>query len=69
MVALVADEEAIFEPGSAFSYSNTNYSILGVLIEEVTGESYNQVVRDRLLEPLELSSDLHRWLRKRDGGV
>ncbi|MEV6286216.1 serine hydrolase domain-containing protein [Kribbella sp. NPDC051770] len=37
-----------------WSYSNTNYIALGLLIEAVTGRPYADVVRDRILEPLGL---------------
>lgn len=43
-----------FEPGSKFSYSNSNYFVLGVLIEHVTGQAYATALRTRLLEPLGL---------------
>ena len=56
MVELVAGEQPLFEPGSDFSYSNTNYIILGILIEEVTERPYHEVVRARILEPLAMSS-------------
>ncbi len=52
----VADQPPLFEPGSEYRYSNTNYTILGILIEEVTGQAYHQVLRDRIIDPLELSS-------------
>ena len=52
----VADEPPLFEPDSQFHYSNTNYTILGILVEEVTGQPYHQVLRDRIIEPLGLSS-------------
>ncbi|MFW2336145.1 MAG: serine hydrolase domain-containing protein, partial [Ilumatobacter sp.] len=55
-VELVVDRPALFEPGEQFSYSNTNYIILGILIEEVTGQPYHDVVRERILDPLEMSS-------------
>jgi D-alanyl-D-alanine carboxypeptidase len=55
-IGLVEDKEPLFEPGARFSYSNTNYSILGVLIEEVTGLPFAAVLRDRILEPLGLDS-------------
>ena len=56
VVAVVADQPSMFEPGSEFSYSSTNYTILGVLIEEVTGQQYHEVVRERIIGPLGLSS-------------
>jgi CubicO group peptidase (beta-lactamase class C family) len=40
-------------PGKAF-YSDTNYQLLGALIEAVTGVSYEDALRQRILEPLAL---------------
>lgn len=45
-----------FLPGTAFEYSNTNYVILGMLIEQVTGHRYVDELRDRIIEPLGLSA-------------
>jgi D-alanyl-D-alanine carboxypeptidase len=39
-------------PGSNFGYSNMNFCVLGLVIEEVTGLPYEQVVQQRLLTPL-----------------
>lgn len=39
-------------PGEAWSYSSTNYVILGLMVEEVTGNAHAQEVRSRILEPL-----------------
>ena len=41
-----------FEPGSEAIYTNVGYMILGALIEQVTGQSYEQYVVDRVLDPL-----------------
>ena len=43
-----------FEPGSRFAYSNSNYFLLGVLIEHVTGQTFAEALRERLLSPLGL---------------
>ena len=40
-------------PGKAF-YSDTNYQLLGAVIEAVTGDSYEDALRQRVLEPLAL---------------
>jgi CubicO group peptidase (beta-lactamase class C family) len=40
-------------PGKAF-YSDTNYQLLGALVEAVTGQTYEEALRDRVLEPLGL---------------
>ncbi|MBA3606806.1 MAG: beta-lactamase family protein, partial [Acidimicrobiia bacterium] len=39
-------------PGSAYRYSNMNFCLLGLLIEQVTGQPYADVVGQRLLDPL-----------------
>ncbi|NND75023.1 MAG: beta-lactamase family protein [Ilumatobacter sp.] len=41
-------------PGTTFRYSNLNFCVLGILIEEVTGQSYEAVVDAQLLAPLGL---------------
>jgi D-alanyl-D-alanine carboxypeptidase len=43
-----------FEPGERYSYSNTNYTILGLVIEAVTGNSVISEIRNRILLPLGL---------------
>jgi D-alanyl-D-alanine carboxypeptidase len=41
-------------PGAAWSYSNTNYILAGLIIENVTGHSYRTEVSRRILRPLGL---------------
>ena len=53
---LIEDEGTTFQPGSRFEYTNTNYMILGLLIEEVTGQPYHQALRERILDPLGLDA-------------
>lgn len=55
LVALVEDR-GVSQPGTAFSYSNTNYAILGILIEEVTGMPFATALRERILDPLTLDA-------------
>lgn len=43
-----------FEPGTKWRYSNSGYFVLGVIIEKVTGKLYDQVLRERILDPLGL---------------
>ena len=49
-------EEPVFASGSQWGYSNTNYLLLGLIIEEAVGHPYRQVVRDRLLNPQGLTT-------------
>lgn len=55
-IGLIDNEEPLWEPGTVTGYSNTNYIILGVLIEEVTGLPFETVLRSRVVDPLELGS-------------
>ena len=43
-----------FEPGAQFQYTNTNYVLLGMLIERITGQSLAAEISSRILEPLAL---------------
>ena len=43
-----------FEPGTAYSYSNTNYLLLGEVIKKVTGRSYGREIERRIIRPLHL---------------
>ena len=50
-----ASKPLLFEPGSKWDYSNTNYIALGLVIEKVTGHSFGQELQQRILTPLALS--------------
>lgn len=47
---------AYFEPGEDFEYTNTNYILLQLIIESVTGEPLHIAVRERILDPLGLAN-------------
>lgn len=51
----VYDHALQFEPGSQLRYSNTNYLLLAMVIQRVTGEHASVVVRQGILDPLELT--------------
>lgn len=44
------------EPGTGFSYSNTGYNILEILIEDVTEQSFSEYIRTEVLLPLGMES-------------
>ncbi|MFG1906427.1 serine hydrolase domain-containing protein [Kribbella sp. NPDC048928] len=50
----VANPPVFKEPGSQFDYSNTNYLVLGEIIEKVTGRTYGEEIERRLIRPLRL---------------
>ncbi len=58
LLAYVLDEEASFPPGEGWEYSDTNFIILGMIMEEITGETCYDLIRSRFLEPLGLANTL-----------
>jgi CubicO group peptidase (beta-lactamase class C family) len=50
--------EQLTEPGALWSYNNAGFTVLGRLIEHVTGQVWDDALRDRLLEPAELRSSV-----------
>jgi D-alanyl-D-alanine carboxypeptidase len=56
LVGLAAEHAALFEPGERFYYSNTNYVLLALIVQKITGDSLANVVRSRITEPLGMSS-------------
>jgi D-alanyl-D-alanine carboxypeptidase len=51
---LILDLPARFEPDSRYEYSNSNYLILGFILDEALGYSHQQYVYDNILAPLGL---------------
>ena len=54
LVSRAAAGGLAFEPGSAFEYSTTNYLVLGLIVEQVTGRPYGDELRRRIVRPLRL---------------
>ena len=52
----VADEGLLFEPGAGFNYCNSNYMMLGLLIEELSGKSYQEYLEEKVFGPLNISN-------------
>jgi CubicO group peptidase (beta-lactamase class C family) len=48
----IIDDQLAFEPGTDWQYSNTGYLLLGVIIEEVTGDSYYDFVQEEIFDPI-----------------
>jgi len=48
-----------FDPNTRYNYSNSNYFLLGYIIEQVSGKSYQQYVKENIIEPAGLSSTFY----------
>jgi CubicO group peptidase (beta-lactamase class C family) len=59
----------LFEPGTAFRYSNTGYVLLGAIIEKVTGEPWDTWVRKNVLAPAGISNTTAKRAAGRDPGI
>ena len=55
MIELVADRPLDFAPGTKWSYSNTGYILLGMIVEKISGQSYADFLRTNIFEPLRMS--------------
>lgn len=52
----IANTPALFEPGAQYSYSNSNHTVLGLVIEAVTGNAAVEEIRQRVLQPIGVDS-------------
>jgi D-alanyl-D-alanine carboxypeptidase len=55
LVAIAMKHAPLFKAGTAWSYSNTNYLLAGMIIEKVTGQDWKELVRARIIAPLGLT--------------
>jgi D-alanyl-D-alanine carboxypeptidase len=56
LVALSNDHPPVFAPGERFQYSNTNYVIIGLIIEKLTGLQLADAVAQRITGPLGMTT-------------
>lgn len=51
-IAIFQDFDLIAEPGTKYHYSSYGYNLLGAAIEEVSGQSYGQYIKEHIFDPL-----------------
>jgi len=56
LILLIAKQPLLFEPGTSTRYSNSSYVVLGGIIEKLTGKSYYDVLKERILNPLGMNN-------------
>ena len=55
LISFFKFQKSLFKPGEKFSYTNSGYILLAFIIERLTGKKYEQVVRDLIFEPLQMT--------------
>lgn len=58
LVAYLLDEKPPFEAGKGWDYSDTNYIVLGMIIEKVTGRKFYDEANRRVVKPLKLADTI-----------
>jgi len=59
LVAKFAGLPLDFAPGSSYHYSNSNYNLLALVLEKVTGEDYGEYIQKHILEPAGMQDSGH----------
>ncbi|MBN2725356.1 MAG: beta-lactamase family protein [Deltaproteobacteria bacterium] len=55
LLAVSFSHDPVFDPGMAVEYCNSNFHVLGSIIEDVTGEPASEAITSRVIDPLSLS--------------
>ncbi|MBX7173341.1 MAG: beta-lactamase family protein [Pyrinomonadaceae bacterium] len=55
LIAYLFDAKAPFEAGKGWDYSDTNYIVLGMIMEKVTGKKFYELAEKRVVKPLKLN--------------
>ncbi|AFY31232.1 serine hydrolase [Calothrix sp. PCC 7507] len=58
ILALVSDLPLKFPPGEFSAYDNTGYYLLGLMLEKVTGQSYGDLLAERIFTPLGMNATM-----------
>lgn len=69
MIELALQQETRFEPGTYWEYANVNYTMLGVIAEQVTGEPLATLLRERIFTPLGLDATFSDGYEPIDGAL
>jgi D-alanyl-D-alanine carboxypeptidase len=67
LIAYILDTTPPFAAGAGWEYSDTNYIVLGMIIEEISGKKYYDLVQRQVLEPLKLTRTVPSVSRKIPG--
>ncbi len=66
LIDLFKDRPLLFEPGTAFAYSNSNYILLGAIVEAVSGQSFEAFLHKNILKPARM---INTGYARREAGL
>lgn len=55
----VKDKPLLYQPGTNWNYSDTNYILLGMLVKKASGKPYAQMLKQNIIEPLHLKQTFY----------
>ncbi len=67
LIGMVLDREPLFAPGEGYSYTDTGYIIMGLVIEKASGETFYGLAQDLFFEPFGLTRTTPAVSRQIDG--
>jgi CubicO group peptidase (beta-lactamase class C family) len=68
-VRALKDVALVRAPGAAFEYSNANYTVLGLVVQMVSGQSYESYIQEHIFDPLAMSHSYTSLDEARRNGV
>lgn len=54
-------QKSNFEPGTDYEYSNTNYALLGFILEKIYGKTYAEILDEKIVKPLYLRNTYYSF--------
>ena len=64
VIDVFKDEPLDFAPGERYSYSNSGYFLLGVIVEKLSGMAYHDFIAKNLFEPLGMKDTAHEGFER-----
>jgi CubicO group peptidase (beta-lactamase class C family) len=64
LIELFKNDGLEFEPGTRADYSNSNYVLLGAIIEKLAGKDYGQFIEDQIFKPLGMKHSSYERVQK-----
>ena len=61
------NRKAVFPPGEGYNYSDVNYVLLAMIIEQVTGKIFHEQLRSRIFDPLRMDNSYLEYYEKPRG--